>query len=413
MAALASRQARSASSAAASSSLTRSASSLARARTAGRSPGSAFPTDRETSFCSARHRGVPAQKPTGPVAEQIAQDVVTGDDEENQRACGQDRRGGRGHDGEDHVADAENRDPRHSRQDPLDGSPEQKAHEQAADDGDEHHRDDAPGHGAGIDGHVLTGEPPGEQRGHDRGEQGRYRGHRDAEGDVAPGEVGDDIGGGAARRAPDENDPRGECRGEPEALDEQPGQRRHDGELGDDADQDRQRPPRHEGEVRGRQGQTHAEHDDAQGAIGSRRQRGELRRRQHRDAEGRQDEEGEDGDCGAGGAVFGTRTGPGCGSGHGTVLLRAQPAGTGRLDWRVQDVVAPNPPLGRPARIVGSSSSLTGARAARAAGRRRRSGPGVCRPGRPAGRCAPGSWACPRPPLRCVPAGSTFRRTTA
>ena len=102
-----------------------------------------------------------------------------------------------------------------------------------------------------------------------------------------------------------------------DATKSEPGEQRHDDELGGDAGQDGQGAADDEDEVRRGEGQAHPEHDDAQRVAGTRAQRGEDPGQGHGQEEGRQDEGREDRDGRAGRAILPGRLRVALGAGRG------------------------------------------------------------------------------------------------
>lgn len=143
-------------------------------------------------------------------------------------------------------------------------------HHQADDNGHDDHPQDAEHHAGDVDIDALAGQQPREQG----REQGRQQGgdarHAYGQGQVATGQVGDDVGGGATRAAAHEHHAQGQRLVEREEARQQPGQQGHDGELGQAAGDDVTRPAEHDAEVAGVEGEPHAKHDHAQQVVDGR-----------------------------------------------------------------------------------------------------------------------------------------------
>ena len=279
---------------------------------------------------SARSLLAAAPQAPGQVAEEVAEQVVADDDSDDDRSGGDDHGDGLGDDDQQHVADAEDGDPRQRGQDPLDQGVGEVAHQEAPEDGREHHEQDVHGHRAAIDLHAGADQPRGEHGRHERRQQRRDRRHGHGQGHIGLRQVGDDVRGGAAGGAAHQYDADRDGVGQAEHPGEAEAHQGHDDVLGGDAYQYGQRPGDDQGEVGQREGQAHAEHDHAQGPVDARGERQEGRGEHHGGDEGRDDDEGEDRDRDARAAVLAAhRGGDGWGLrrivcwGHATILLRS------------------------------------------------------------------------------------------
>ena len=252
----------------------------------------------------ARHgRGQPEQLRRA-VAEQVAEPVVQHHRCEHQQARRQHAGGAVADDGGHHQRDEHHRDPRQGGQHAVDDAAQQQAHDESAQDRQEHDVHDGLRHGAAVDGHVLAGQPQGEQRREQRGQERGHGGHGHGEGGVGAGEVADHVRGRAARGRAHEDHARRELGRQLEHDGDAEPQQRHDRVLRHHAQQHGQRPAGDEAEVRKGQRQAHAEHDDPEEQVDLGQQRLRGGRGEEAHERGGEHQQREDGDGDAGGAVF-------------------------------------------------------------------------------------------------------------
>ena len=255
--------------------------------------------------CRARGLIGAASDASSQVAEEVAQQVVADDHRDDESARRQDLVDRTRHDDQQHVADTQHRDPGQERQDLLHELARDKANDKASKHGSEDHQQDVLRHRRAIHRHTRTDQPGGKQRRHEGREQSRNRGHGDRQRDVRLCQVGDHVRGGAARCTTDEDDTDGHCVGKAEHVAQAPTHEGHDQVLGDNTYEHRQRALDDESEVGQRQGQAHAEHDDAERPVNAGGQRLEGRGSNHSDHERCQDQQREDRHGDARAAIFG------------------------------------------------------------------------------------------------------------
>ena len=140
-------------------------------------------------------------------------------------------------------------------------------HNQPEDDRKEHNLEDGHEHRPEVDINRLAGIDQSQERSHERREQCGHRGHGDGKRHIAVAQVSHDIGGSAAGAGADEDDADGQLRRQVEDLAKQEGKERHQGELTDRAEHHILRSLEYLGKIRGLQGETHAEHDDAEQPV--------------------------------------------------------------------------------------------------------------------------------------------------
>ena len=122
-----------------------------------------------------------------------------------------------------------------------------------------------------VDIHRLADQQQYQQRGKERcQERGRGR-HADRQRQVSFCQIGNDVGGGAARAASDQDDADGERFVQAEQARERKGEQRHHRELRQAADKHVFGTGEHHAEVLHLERQAHAEHDHAQQGIDERR----------------------------------------------------------------------------------------------------------------------------------------------
>ena len=134
----------------------------------------------------------------------------------------------------------------------------------AEEDGEDDDLGDAGEHGGDVDLDGLASEEQDKGGGEDGGEECGEGCHGYAEGYVAFGEVADDVAGGASGAAAYEDDAEGELGREVEDVAEDPCGAGHDDELCQLAGEDVVGVCEDGLEVGGAEGESHAEHDDAE-----------------------------------------------------------------------------------------------------------------------------------------------------
>ena len=139
--------------------------------------------------------------------------------------------------------------------------------------GKEHHFNDGQHHGGKADIHPGTGDEPDEEGSDKGGQDGIHHGHGNRKGHICMGNVGNNIGSGAAGAAAHQHHADGNGRGKGEEPDEHEGQGRHNDELEKTSQSHVLRLAEHIAEIRGLEAHAHAEHNDSQheGNPGSQR----------------------------------------------------------------------------------------------------------------------------------------------
>ena len=107
----------------------------------------------------------------------------------------------------------------------------------------------------------------GEQRGEEGCQHGGNSGHADGQCNVALGQIGHHVRGGAAGAGTHKDDADSQLGGQVEQLRQRPCKEGHQGELRNATDDHVFRAAEHYLEVLRLQGETHAEHDDAQQGV--------------------------------------------------------------------------------------------------------------------------------------------------
>ena len=208
--------------------------------------------------------GIHARHAADHVAEAHADGVLDGNHEEGDEACVHDARlGGRNHGGDDDH-DGRHGDERQRAGDILNTVAEDAVNQDARADRNEDYLDDREEHRGRVDREPFARKGVHQGGRHDWRHQRRAGRDRDGERHIAAGEEGDDVRGRSARAAAQEHQTDGEVGRQIKGLAEHEGRDRHDRELRNDADDHVLRAGKDLAEVRGRQGETHAEHDDAE-----------------------------------------------------------------------------------------------------------------------------------------------------
>ena len=200
-------------------------------------------------------------------AGQVAQQVVQDDDDQDQQAAGHDLGAVGGDHGADDQHDGGGGHQRQHADGLLSELVEEVVDHKAQGDGHQHHLDDGQEHTHGVHIHTLAGVQQGEQRGEQGSKYGGNGGHADGQGHIPLGQIGHDVGGGAAGAGAHQDDADGQFGGQVEHHGEHPCQEGHEGELRYAAHDDVFRAAEHHLEIIGLQGQAHAEHDDAQQVV--------------------------------------------------------------------------------------------------------------------------------------------------
>ena len=190
------------------------------------------------------------------------------DNHDEDDECGfHDLVGGLANDCCQHVGDAKDGDPGKSREDLFNVAASKHTDDDTCDDRDQNDLNNCERHALCINGHVLTGQPLGEQGSHEGCQKSGNRCHGHRERNVTLSQVRDDIRGGATRGTPDQDDAGCDCRIKVKQLGQKESDSRHNDVLCDNTDDDGQGALHDKSKVRKSQGQTHAEHDDAQANI--------------------------------------------------------------------------------------------------------------------------------------------------
>ena len=135
---------------------------------------------------------------------------------------------------------------------------------QAQNDGKQNHFDNGHQHAARLDFQHFTGKHQEDGRGQQWGNQGGNRCNGNRQSHIAARQISHYIGSRTARTAADQNHTDRDFGRQVQQFRQQIGCRRHDGELGNHADNDGFGMFKQNIKVGGFEGQAHAEHDDAQ-----------------------------------------------------------------------------------------------------------------------------------------------------
>ena len=195
---------------------------------------------------------------------QVAQTVVQHHHAEDQQARIDDAVLAARHHGTDDQHDGNDRDERHALGHVVDAMAQDGLDDETHNDGQQHHLHHRQEHARGIHLQPLRGEQPEHQRGEQRRQQRGHRGAGHRQRRVATGQIGHDVGRGAARAGPHQDDAHGQIRRQVKDLAQPPGQGGHDEELGAHAHQHGFRIAQHAGEILYRQREAHAQHDGSQ-----------------------------------------------------------------------------------------------------------------------------------------------------
>ncbi len=168
----------------------------------------------------------------------------------------------RGGEDREHQADCAHRHDRQQAIAPLREAPQDVVGDEAGHDGEDDELDNRPHHRAGVDLDVGAGEQRHRQWRQERREHRGNRRQRDRQGDVAAGQIRDDVRGHTPGGGTDEDDAGGHRTREAERHGEQGCERRHDHELQARADQRGFRHLRDTCEITQAERRAHPEHDD-------------------------------------------------------------------------------------------------------------------------------------------------------
>ena len=211
--------------------------------------------------------GIQLQQLTHAKAGEVAQQVVQDDHGKDQQAAGHDLGRVCGHNSADDEHDGGGGDQRQHTDGVLGEGMEEVVDHKTQCDGHQHHLDDGQEHIYRVHIHPLAGIQQGEQRGEEGRQHGGNCGHADGQCNVAFGQIGHHVGGGAAGAGTHKDDADGKLGGQVEQLRQRPCQKGHQGELRNAADDHVFRAAEHYLEVLRLQGEAHAEHDDAQQGV--------------------------------------------------------------------------------------------------------------------------------------------------
>ena len=211
--------------------------------------------------------GIQLQQLAHTEAGEVAQQVVQDDYGKDQQAAGHDLGGVCGHNSADDEHDGGGGDQRQHTDGVLGEGMEEVVDHKAKCDGHQHHLDDGQEHIYRVHIHALAGIQQGQQRGEEGRQHGGNCGHADGQCNVALGQIGHHVRGGAAGAGTHKDDADSQLGGQVEQLRQRPCQKGHQGELRNAADDHVFRAAEHYLEVLRLQGETHAEHDDAQQGV--------------------------------------------------------------------------------------------------------------------------------------------------
>ena len=211
--------------------------------------------------------GIQLQQLAHTEAGEVAQQVVQDDYGKDQQAAGHDLGGVCRNNSADDEHDGGGGDQRQHTDGVLGEGMEEVVDHKAQCDGNQHHLDDGQEHIYRVHIHALTGIQQGQQRGEEGRQHGGNCGHANGQCNVALGKVGHHVRGGAAGAGTHKDDADSQLGGQVEQLGQRPCQKGHQGELRNAADDHVFRAAEHYLEVLRLQGETHAEHDDAQKGV--------------------------------------------------------------------------------------------------------------------------------------------------
>ena len=211
--------------------------------------------------------GIQLQQLAHTEAGEVAQQVVQDDYGKDQQAAGHDLGGVCGHNSADDEHDGSGGDQRQHADGVLSEGVEEVVDHKAQCDGHQHYFDDGQEHIYRVHIHALAGIQQGEQGSQDGCQHGGNGSHTNGQCNVALGQIGHHVRGGAAGAGTHKDDADGQLGGQVEQLRQRPCKEGHQGELRNAADDHILRAAEHHLEVLRLQGKTHAEHDDAQQGV--------------------------------------------------------------------------------------------------------------------------------------------------
>ena len=211
--------------------------------------------------------GIQLQQLAHTEAGEVAQQVVQDDHGKDQQAAGHDLGGVCRNNGADDEHDGGGGDQRQHADGVLSEGVEEVVDHKAQCDGHQHYFDDGQEHIYRIHIHALAGIQQGEQGSQDGCQHGGNGSHTNGQCNVALGQIGHHVRGGAAGAGTHKDDADSQLGGQVEQLRQRPCKEGHQGELRNATDDHVFRAAEHHLEVLRLQGKTHAEHDDAQQGV--------------------------------------------------------------------------------------------------------------------------------------------------
>lgn len=211
--------------------------------------------------------GIQLQQLAHTEAGEVAQQVVQDDHGKDQQAAGHDLGGVCRNNSADDEHDGGGGDQRQHADGVLSEGVEEVVDHKAQCDGHQHYFDDGQEHIYRVHIHALTGIQQGEQGSQDGCQHGGNGSHTDGQCNVALGQIGHHVRGGAAGAGTHKDDADSQLGGQVEQLRQRPCKEGHQGELRNAANDHVFRAAEHHLEVLRLQGKTHAEHDDAQQGV--------------------------------------------------------------------------------------------------------------------------------------------------
>ena len=211
--------------------------------------------------------GIQLQQLAHTEAGEVAQQVVQDDYGKDQQAAGHDLGGVCRNNGADDEHDGGGGDQRQHADGVLSEGVEEVVDHKAQCDGHQHYFDDGQEHIYRVHIHALAGIQQGEQGSQDGCQHGGNGSHTNGQCNIALGQIGHHVRGGAAGAGTHKDDADGQLGGQVEHHGQHPRQEGHEGELRHAAYDDVLRAAEHHLEVIGLQRQAHAEHHDAQQGV--------------------------------------------------------------------------------------------------------------------------------------------------
>ena len=180
--------------------------------------------------------GIQLQQLAHTEAGEVAQQVVQDDYGKDQQAAGHDLGGVCRNNGADDEHDGGGGDQRQHADGVLSEGVEEVVDHKAQCDGHQHYFDDGQEHIYRVHIHALAGIQQGQQRGEEGRQHGGNCGHANGQCNVALGQIGHHVRGGAAGAGAHKDDTDSQLSGQVEQLGQRPCQKGHQGELGNAAD---------------------------------------------------------------------------------------------------------------------------------------------------------------------------------